>query len=368
MQKKNRIRLSSGTDKLESRELLSGSQCCCSAPQVQASVADSSSSTAITDSSAVDYGVSSSNAIDDNAASTVDNLSVATGSETTGIECNVTTTPAPVQSSTSTAGITINNINQINGFNTSGGAGGQFSGNFQGEVNATSQQSNTVDSTIGSTREFNGNTYNLIKNKGNKYTYKNTTLRGGQRTVDLNPTTGAFKTHSPVALDLNGSGAIETTGASTAKQRVGGTAVGKTVAFDINGDGVREKIEWLSGSGDGLLVDDRDGRAAKSMNGNRLFGDANGQYSSGYEKLAKLDADGNGVLSGGELSGLKVWQDNGDAKVQAGEMKSLADLGVEQISVQRQNVSNARGETLMQSVAQRNGQSILTEDVWFGQA
>lgn len=107
---------------------------------------------------------------------------------------------------------------------------------------------------------------------------------------------------------------------------------------------------------------------SKGMNGNRLFGDANGKYSSGYEKLAQLDADGNGSLSGAELSGLKVWQDNGDAKVQAGEMKSLADVGVDQISVQRQDVANSRGETLMQSVLERNGQSILTEDVWFGQA
>lgn len=78
-------------------------------------------------------------------------------------------------------------------------------------------------------------------------------------------------------------------------------------------------------------------RASKSMNGNRLFGDADGKYSSGYEKLAQLDVDGNGALSGAELQGLKVWQDNGDAKVQAGEMKSLAEVGVDQISVQRQD-------------------------------
>ena len=213
--------------------------------------------------------------------------------------------------------------------------------------------------------QFDG--YNYVKGSGKKMTFENPNNPGGSRKLDYNVFTGTYKTHSPVALDLNRSGAIETTGSSTAKVRHSG-AVGKTVSFDINGDGAREKIEWLSGNGDGLLVDDRDGGAAKSMNGNRLFGDANGQYSSGYEKLAKLDANGDGSLAGAELSGLKVWQDNGDAKVQAGEMKSLAEVGVDQISTQRNDVANANGETLMQSVAQQNGQSILTEDVWFGQA
>lgn len=178
---------------------------------------------------------------------TVDNTEESTGSSV--VDTTSTNTA-------NTSGITINNINVINGF---GGFGGQFAGNFEGEFSGSSQQSSEFETNIGSTREFNGNSYTMIKNKGNKYTYKNMSLRGGQHTVDFNPTTGTFKTHSPVALDLNGSGAIETTGVSTAKQRVAGTTVGQSVAFDINDDGAKEKIEWLSGNGDGLLVDDRDG-------------------------------------------------------------------------------------------------------------
>jgi hypothetical protein len=263
------------------------------------------------------------------------------------------------------AGVTINNVNTVDGFAGFGASSGDFSGNFQGQFSGN--VSGEFDTSIGSSREFNGNIYNLIKNNGSKLTYKNTSLQGGQRTVDFNTVTGTFKTHSPIVLDLDGSGGIETTGTSTAKHRVGG-AVGQTVSFDINGDGTAENIEWLSGSGDGLLVDDRDGNAANNMNGNRLFGDANGQFSSGYEKLAKLDVDGDGVVSGTELDGLKIWIDNGDATLETNEMKSLAEVGVDQISVQRHDVTNSAGETLMQSVAQRNGQTILTEDVWFGQA
>jgi len=240
-----------------------------------------------------------------------------------------------------------------------------FQESFSEEYSAQSSENSQVQET----RTFNGQEYTLdSKNssKSNKVRYRNSSLPGGSRVADFNPITGTFKTHSPVALDLDGSGRIETTGASTAKNR-SGSAIGKTVAFDIDGDGSKENIEWMSGS-DGLLVDDRDGNAAQKMNGNRLFGDAGGQFSSGYEKLALLDVDGDGVLAGSELSGIKVWQDNGDARVQKGEMKSLADVGVDGISTQRHDVVNASGENLMQSVAQQNGKSILTEDVWFGQA
>lgn len=77
--------------------------------------------------------------------------------------------------------------------------------------------------------------------------------------------------HTPVALDLNGDGQINVTGASTSYEYAG--EIGKTVQFDINGDGKADSIEWLDGSGDGLLVDNRDGNAAGDMNGGRLFGD-----------------------------------------------------------------------------------------------
>lgn len=350
---KNRIRNSSGMDKLEARELLSGSSISnwCSMPQTQALTSGLNDCQVVSASdcpltgSADDFETSSnssslagSDCVESDTTDSVDNLN---NSE---------------ESDASESVSTVTNVSESSGESVCAVEG------------SSTEQSSNIETSLGSSREFNGSSYNLIKNKGDKLTYKNTSLPGGQRTVDFNPSSGTFKTHSPVTLDLDGSGAIETTGSSTAKNRTGGTSVGHTVAFDINGDGAREQIEWLSGNGDGLLVDDRDGGASKSMNGNRLFGDANGQYSSGYEKLAKLDVDGDGILSGSELDGLKVWQDNGDARVQRSEMKSLAEVGIDQISVQRHDVTNSNGEILMQSIAQRNGQSILSEDVWFGQA
>ena len=131
--------------------------------------------------------------------------------------------------------------------------------------------------------------YTFTKSKSKKLTFENPNAPGGQRKADVNVFTGEVKVHSPVALDLNGSGAIETTGATTAQVRTGADPLGQTVAFDIDGDGATENIEWLSGTGDSLLVDNRDGMAASDMSGQRLFGDQGGQFASGYQKLGMLD-------------------------------------------------------------------------------
>ncbi|MBM3267921.1 MAG: hypothetical protein FJZ01_09760 [Candidatus Sericytochromatia bacterium] len=180
----------------------------------------------------------------------------------------------------------------------------------------------------------------------------------------------AQQTGSPVMLDLNGDGKLGTTGVSTAKDRAD-NQVGKTVAFDLDGDGRKEQVEWADGKGDGFLVDDSDGGATRAaagdgqIDGTRLFGDQGGKFANGYDKLKKFDADGDGVLRGQELAGLKMWVDNGDASVGGGELKSLADLGITEISVGMQTVKNARGEDLMRSTYTQNGQTRTSEDVWF---
>ncbi|WP_420337096.1 cadherin-like domain-containing protein [Roseibium sp.] len=171
---------------------------------------------------------------------------------------------------------------------------------------------------------------------------------------------------SPIAFDLNGDGEIGVTGASTARD-ADVAKLGATVEFDIDADGNLETIEWLDGAGDGLLVDNRDGNAAKGMDGTRLFGDEGGKYSNGFEKLAGFDTNGDGVLNGDELKGLELWIDNGDAKVEDGEIQALAKFGITEISVEMTEVTDANGDTLMRSTAATDaGNVIMTEDVWFG--
>ncbi|WP_150526469.1 hypothetical protein [Roseibium sediminis] len=187
----------------------------------------------------------------------------------------------------------------------------------------------------------------------------------GHKIADYNNGKGKDKIASPVALDLNGDGRISTTGVSTAKERIDGQ-VGQTIAFDIDGDGTKEQIEWITG-GDGLVVDMTKIGANGEIDGNALMGDQGGRYADGYQKMATYDQNGDGQLTGGEMANMGVWVDaNGNGTVDAGELRSAADAGVTQLSTQRNDVKNERGETLMQSTA-NNGQ-MLSEDVWFAKA
>ncbi len=196
------------------------------------------------------------------------------------------------------------------------------------------------------------------------YEFKHPTMMPTTIHLDVS---GKVRVWSPIAFDMNSDGKIGTTGESTAKDRVAGTQLGKTVQFDLDGDGKKESIEWMVGDGDALLIDNTDGNAATNMNGKRLFGDQNGQFSDGYQQLQSKDTNGNGKISGDELKGLNLWFDDGDGKVEAGELKTLSEANIAEISTQRNDVRNERGETLMQSTAKTtSGETILTEDVWFG--
>jgi hypothetical protein len=173
---------------------------------------------------------------------------------------------------------------------------------------------------------------------------------GVVRSLDLCVGFSDATVYSPVVFDLNNSGKIEVTGPSTAKDRIDDTP-GETVYFDIDGDGQLERIEWLSGGGDALLVDNRDGNAAGDMNGARLFGDQSGTYQNGYVQLAELDANDDDVLTGAELEGLALWADDGDAVVQAGELHSVQAHGVVQIRVTWDVEQNDNGEDILRSDA-----------------
>ena len=172
-----------------------------------------------------------------------------------------------------------------------------------------------------------------------------------------------FDTHysSPIALDLNGDNEIGVTGEHTA-QESNRSAIGETVQFDIDADGSLETIEWFAGDGDGILVNTAEIGASGEIDGSALFGDQNGLFANGYDKLALLDADEDGSVSGDELRGLALWLDDGDAELDSGELESLSDHGIASISTQMEVDSEGR----MRSTAElADGTSLMTEDVWF---
>lgn len=167
-------------------------------------------------------------------------------------------------------------------------------------------------------------------------------------------------TSTPIAFDLNADGKIGVTGESTARDAER-NVFGSTVEFDMLGTDKPITMEWFAGDGDGILIDNRDGQAATDMNGKRLFGDQNGQFEHGYQRLALFDINTDGVLTATELQGLQLWVDNGDAIVQPGELQSLKAWKIASISVQMTLVDG-----MMRSTATTtSGQQIMTEDVWF---
>lgn len=104
----------------------------------------------------------------------------------------------------------------------------------------------------------------------------------------------------------------------------------------------KNENEWTKAwdpktGGDGMLVWDADGDG-KITSGKELFGhvDVNGKntFKNGYEKLAHyFDKNGDGVVKGNELKGLKIWEDrNGDGVTQQGELVDLAKHGIKSLN------------------------------------
>ncbi|MGA0599282.1 calcium-binding protein [Caulobacter sp. KR2-114] len=122
----------------------------------------------------------------------------------------------------------------------------------------------------------------------------------------------------PLVLDLNGDGLNLT------RQDVG-------TYFDIDNDGFAERTGWVAPT-DGFLARDLNGNG-KIDGGAELFGDAT---ASGFTALAALDSNHDGKISSADaaFASLVVWQDmNGNGVTDAGELKTLTDLGITEISL-----------------------------------
>src|SRR5581483_880757 len=128
---------------------------------------------------------------------------------------------------------------------------------------------------------------------------------------------------SPIVLDLDGGGVQLTDRGQNNAQ------------IDLDGDGVADKTGWV-GSGEGILAIDRngDGRVTNAAEIS-CTGDKAGAKSD-LDGLSAFDSNGDGQISAldADFAKFMVWQDaNGDGKAEAGEVHSLADAGVQSISL-----------------------------------
>ena len=175
-------------------------------------------------------------------------------------------------------------------------------------------------------------------------------------------TTTQFKVLSatPLVLDLKGDGI------QTLSQSAG-------VNFDLTNSGKSSVVGWVAPS-DGLLVEDlnNDGQI---NNGSELFGSgtnlADGTKAvDGFQALSQLDSNHDGVIDAKDtqFSKLSVWVDaNSDGVTDAGELKSLTDLGVQSLNLAATTsttMDNGNLIGLVSSYTTTDGQTKELADVW----
>jgi hypothetical protein len=183
----------------------------------------------------------------------------------------------------------------------------------------------------------------------------------GQRSAMSADQLNALAGASPLVLDLSGLG-VQTVDAAHG------------ISFDINATGQAQHIGWV-GAGSGLLVLDRNGNG-RIDDGSELFGTAtrlaNGQLAeNGFQALAQLDSNHDGKLTAAdaEFSHLKVWV--GSSAQSAGQLKSLADLGIVELDLSALHSTTLQQGNLVGLEAgytTQDGARHELADVWFAQA
>jgi tetratricopeptide (TPR) repeat protein len=105
------------------------------------------------------------------------------------------------------------------------------------------------------------------------------------------------------------------------------------VAFDADGSGLKRKWSWITKDA-GWLVYDPKGKG-EATSGLQLFGGVTFWlfWETGYDALASLDDNRDGILSGDELKGLAIWRDaNGNGVCDPGEVQPLSEYGIVAVS------------------------------------
>jgi Ca2+-binding RTX toxin-like protein len=148
---------------------------------------------------------------------------------------------------------------------------------------------------------------------------------------------------SPIILDLDGDG-IEMRSIKKSK-----------AAFDMNGDGIADDTGW-TGKGDGFLVIDRNNDGKITTASELSFAAENKDAKSDLEALASLDNNGDRVLDSKDVrfKELKVWVDaNGNGVTDAGELKTLEEVGITSISLAGRNLEGTAkvGENVLISTS-----------------
>lgn len=172
----------------------------------------------------------------------------------------------------------------------------------------------------------------------------------------------ASQTTPPIVLDLNSNGITST------------SLEGSEAYFDYDGNGRRELSAWVE-KDDALLAVDLNNDGVIN-NASELFGTytklSDGTLASdGYNALNEYDTNNDGIVDAHDekFSNLRLWQDaNQNGKTDAGELKSLVELGVTSLSLTTTTINrDENGNTLSEesSFSTADGTNGTMRDVWF---
>lgn len=157
-----------------------------------------------------------------------------------------------------------------------------------------------------------------------------------EMSIEVTATEGQVQQSDPLVFDLDGDG-IELT-----NYRDG-------ARFDLLGNGQQVQAAFVSG-GDAFLAIDRNGDGL-IKSGKELFGDQNGA-ANGFEELRKFDSNADGIIGRDDrdFGKLLLFKDNGNGFTEKGELVSLAEAGIESISLGYTNAHEraAGGNTISQ--------------------
>ena len=99
---------------------------------------------------------------------------------------------------------------------------------------------------------------------------------------------------------------------------------------------------------------------AGAVTGKHLFGDMGSLFANGFEKLDLKDGNQDGFVNGSELGGLAIWVDsNSNARVDAGELKSLLSYGIVGLSTTPEEGTYISHANLV------DGSTMMVEDLFF---
>ncbi len=164
-------------------------------------------------------------------------------------------------------------------------------------------------------------------------------------------TQGANRAVTPILVPLTRDGAL--------KELIDPVA---SVAFDLDGSGVQRRWGWITPKAAWLVSDPH--RTGRITSGLQLFGNVTFWifWRDGYEALASLDDNNDGVLKGAELEGLALWQDiNSNGVSEPGEVRPLAEFGITALRC-RSQVESAQGPWHPQGVEYGDGRTAPSYD------